>query len=731
MSFDVNRLYQLLPAFYRIRDTKFGAKVLTADDKASIAQLTLELSGIINQDSLEADDLRSLLDEKQRGPLKALLSIIADQIAVLEDNFDQLYDDQFIETCAEWVVPYIGDLVAARGLYVYPDADFSQRSQVANTLSYRRRKGTAAVLEQLARDVTGWNASVVEYFQLLATTQYLNHLRPENLSVVSIRAWDTHEKIDKPFDKTAHTADVRNIASKRGKYNIQNVGVWLWRINSYAHTKSPAYKIDNTRYKFNRLGLNAPLYNSPQTDAIITHLANEDNVAMPIGRNMLTDLDAFYGDGNKSILVYKNDATVLPGDGVPPALADIVKVCNLSDLLDPGGNVIGWANTPVDKITIDPVLGRLAFPVANAPTKVDVNYFSGFSTAMGGGEYSRGKTFDAELKNIIKVPSEQPTIQAALNALTLTGGVVEVHSNGYFFETPIVKIAAEKKVELRAADGFNPLLVLSEDIAIEGGDEAIFSVNGITFSGGALKIPLKKADASANKLHSLVIEHCTIAPGPVPVIGARASKAAVPALIIELSDTLINVKSSITGSIRSIDGADITLENSIADAADPTGVVYSGLAGSGFGAALRLINTTVTGKVYAMVINASNSIFNSELLSADTWASPVIAERLQQGCIRFSYVPPGSKLPRLYHCQPETAELAATVKPVFTSEKYGDAGYCQLSKYCAQQIKQGADDGAEIGVFHNLYQPQREQNLQARLDEYLRFGLEAGILYAS
>jgi hypothetical protein len=731
MSFDVNRLYQLLPAFYRVRDTKFGAKVLTADDKASIAQLTLELSSIINQDSLEADDLRSLLDEKQRGPLKALLSIIADQIAVLEDNFDQLYDDQFIETCAEWVVPYIGDLVAARGLYVYPDADFSQRSQVANTLSYRRRKGTAAVLEQLARDVTGWNASVVEYFQLLATTQYLNHLRPENLSVASIRAWDTHEKIDKPFDKTAHTADVRNIASKRGKYNIQNIGVWLWRINSYAHTKSPAYKIDNTRYKFNRLGLNAPLYNSPQTDAIITHLANEGNVAMPIGRNMLTDLDAFYGDGNKSILVYKNDTAVLPGDGVPPALADIVKVCNLSDLLDPGGNVIGWANTPVDRITIDPVLGRLAFPVANVPARVEVNYFSGFSTAMGGGEYSRGKTFDAELKNIIKVPAEQPTIQAALNALTLTGGVVEVHSNAYFFETPVVKIAAEKKIELRAADGFNPLLVLSGDIAIEGGDEAIFSVNGITFSGGALKIPFKKADASANKLHSLVIEHCTIAPGPVPVIGARASKAAVPALIIELPDTVINVKSSITGSIRSVDGADITLENSIADAADPTGVVYSGLAGSGFGAALNLINTTVTGKVYAMVINASNSIFNSELLPADTWASPVIAERLQQGCIRFSYVPPGSKLPRLYHCQPETAELAATVKPVFTSEKYGDAGYCQLSKYCAQQIKQGADDGAEIGVFHNLYQPQREQNLQARLDEYLRFGLEAGILYAS
>ncbi|RYY31772.1 MAG: hypothetical protein EOP46_20495, partial [Sphingobacteriaceae bacterium] len=522
MSFDVNRLYRLLPAFYRIRDAKLGAKVLTEDDKASIAQLTAELDSIINQDSLEADGIRDLLDEKQRGPLKALLSIIANQIAVLEDNFEQLYDDQFIETCAEWVVPYIGDLVAARGLYVYPDADFSQRSQVANTLSYRRRKGTAAVLEQLARDVTGWNASVVEYFQLLATTQYLNHLRPTNLAVANIRAWDTHLTVNKPFDKTAHTVDVRNIAGKSGKYNIPNIGVWLWRINGYSHSKSPAYQVDSTRYRFNRLGLDAPLYNNPQTDAFITHLATESNVAMPIGRNRLTDLETFYGR-NKSLLIYKNNTPVLPAD---------IKVCNLSDLLDPGGNVIGWANMPVNKITVDPVLGRLAFPVADAPTEVAVDYFSGFSTVMGGGEYSRGKTFDAELDNIIKVPLEQPTIQAALNAITATGGVVEIHSNGYFFETPLVKIASEKKIELRAADGFNPLLVLSGDISVEGGDDAIFSVNGLAFSGGALKVPLKTAEAQPNKLHSLVIEHCTIAPGPVPQIGARASKAAVPALII-------------------------------------------------------------------------------------------------------------------------------------------------------------------------------------------------------
>ena len=44
---------------------------------------------------------------------------------------------------------------------------------------------------------------------------------------------------------------------------------------------------------------------------------------------------------------------------------------------------------------------------------------------------------------------------------------------------------------------------------------------------------------------------------------------------------------------------------------------------------------------------------------------------------------------------------------------------------------EGADDEGEMGVFHDLYQPQREANLRVRLEEYLRFGLEAGIFYTS
>ena len=133
MTIDVQKLYNLLPAIYRIRD------------------------------------------EEQGRPLSQLLAVIAEQVAVLQEDLAQLYDDQFIETAADWVIPYIGDLIGYQPLNGVIPQIASPRAEVANTIRYRRRKGTASVLEDLAHAVTGWDAHVVEFFQLLATTQYMNH----------------------------------------------------------------------------------------------------------------------------------------------------------------------------------------------------------------------------------------------------------------------------------------------------------------------------------------------------------------------------------------------------------------------------------------------------------------------------------------------------------------------------------------------------------------------------
>src|SRR5262245_18228403 len=240
MKVDVTPIYNLLPAIYRIRDAEGGE------------------------------------------PLKAFLSVIAEQMAVLDENLAQSYDDLFIETCAPWVVPYIGDLIGYRTIKGIPAKISSPRAEVANTIAYRRRKGTASMLEQLARDVTAWDARVVEFFQLLATTQYMNHLGPRNLYAPDLRKWEPLERLGTGFETTARTLEVRRIASGRGKYNISDIGIFLWRLHAYSLADSPAAKLDNRRYCFSPFGNNTPLFNSAVTETEITHLATSQNVPVPL-----------------------------------------------------------------------------------------------------------------------------------------------------------------------------------------------------------------------------------------------------------------------------------------------------------------------------------------------------------------------------------------------------------------------------------------------------------------
>ena len=153
------KLYELLPAIYRQRDAK----------------LREQSSG--------------LRGKPVEGPLESLIGVIAEQIEILENDIECLYDNWFIQTCDAWVIPYIGDLLGVRILSQIDSspAVMSQRAYVANTLKYRQGKGTSAILEQIARDVTGWNARVLEFFQILITTQHVNHLRLDNVGTPDLR----------------------------------------------------------------------------------------------------------------------------------------------------------------------------------------------------------------------------------------------------------------------------------------------------------------------------------------------------------------------------------------------------------------------------------------------------------------------------------------------------------------------------------------------------------------
>jgi hypothetical protein len=192
-------------------------------------------------------------------------------------------------------------------------------------------------------------------------------------------------------------------------------------------------------------------------------------------------------------------------------------------------------------------------------------------------------------------------------------------------------------------------------------------------------------------------------------------------------NTVVQIDQSILGGIHTAREVEVTIQNSIIDATDDGRPAYVGISGTkAFGAPVRMTNSTVIGLVRASILRlASNCIF----LAASETSEPVLAERRQEGCVRFSYVPPRSKTPARYHCQPQNDD--SLIRPQFVSTRFHDPGYCQLSAFCPPQIRNGADDDSEMGAFHDLYEPQREAHLKTRVSEYLRFGLEAGLFYAT
>jgi hypothetical protein len=189
--------------------------------------------------------------------------------------------------------------------------------------------------------------------------------------------------------------------------------------------------------------------------------------------------------------------------------------------------------------------------------------------------------------------------------------------------------------------------------------------------------------------------------------------------------------------------ARVWLLDSIIDGLDGASIAGPGATA---GPPLTVERSTLWGVAQIKELEASESIF----------AGPVTTVRVQEGCVRFCYVPPKSKTPQRYRCQPDLAGdeaiaqalehnpgltkseqdelrdfIQGWLKPSFTTRRYGQPAYGQLHLSAPREIRTGAEDGSEMGAFCHLKQPQRESNLRIRLQEYLPFGLDAGIVYVT
>jgi hypothetical protein len=738
-------------------------------------------------------------DAEQGEPLRALLQVISEQVNVVEDDIAQLYENWFIETCEDWVVPYIADLLGFRlsqeagELGAVTTAEGLRRNEilvprreVANIIGYRRRKGTASLLELLARDVAGWPARAVEFYQLLGWTQHLNHLYAERGRTVDLRAVEVLDRIDGPFDETAHTVDVRRPNSRRtrGRYNIPSVGLFVWRLNAYPITKAPAYCRDrqDNHFTFSLLGNDTQLFTQPVAEPAPAHIADMMNVPAPISLRAFDERTADYYGRGKSLCIWRDGLkSPIPIEHIVPT--DLTK----------------WAYTPRgNQVAVDPVRGRIAFSSSTLVTPPDgvwVTYYYGFSAAIGGGEYER-QLRPAGTRTVYRVSQQRPratprvyeTINDALEAWAqddADSSIIQIEDSGAYVEQLNLSLRAGQRLEIRAVNGTRPVLRLldwrvnrPDSINIEGTGEAQDGVDeqygtreqaeneeqggyessaeqhkptggsqatdkaprpsrlvldGLLITGRSVRV--------RGDLGELIVRHCTLIPGWTLDHECNPEHEDEPS--IELIDTRaqLTIEHSIVGTIQvnqnavATDPTSISITDSVLDATRPDIEALGGPNATIAHAMLTIERSTIFGlvKVHAIRL-AENCIF------AAPEAGLQVA-RTQIGCIRFCYVPPGSHTPRRYHCQPDTAsaglvgerkeQAEKSVRPQFNSVRYGTPSYCQLAETCPVEITRGADDESEMGVFHDLYQPQREASLRARLDEFTPAGMDAGIIFAT
>jgi hypothetical protein len=732
----IDRLYSLLPAIYRTRDAQQGY------------------------------------------PLQALLRIMAEQVNVVEDDIRQLYENWFIETCEDWVVPYIADLIGYRpvtecGLAADGKAAEGRalnrilvpRREVANTIDYRRRKGTLLLLEDLAYDVAGWPARAVEFFKLLGWNQNINHLHMDRARTVDVRRMRELDHLNGPFDCIAHTVDVRRIDSHRtvGWYNIPSVGVFVWRLKSYSVTHCPAFCAESAgpnSMTFSVLGQDAPLFVNPAREVTPDEAPTELDLPIPITRHALEwDKSLYYGPG-KSFTIWAEGWNGLDAD--TPIPVNWIVPADLTD----------WVYEPSQKtVAVDPVTGRFAFPPNQLPKKgVRVTYHYGFSADIGGGEYNR-PILDPSSRNVkgVLVPptfyrvgkgQQFHKIQDALDQWKKDApvdAVIEMTDSTVYVEPIYITLDAGKSLQLRAANKTRPVIRLLDwqtdlpnALSVTMADRCRFVMDGLLVTGRAIQItgPGAEPPQDPNQPEcgsEVIIRHCTLVPGWGLASDCTPKRPSEPALELYDIRATVRIEHSILGSIQvqdsevAQDPITMSISDSIIDAINPQGEAIGAPGARPAFAVHTIERSTFFGIVDVHAIElAENSIFMGCLNVA----------RRQLGCMRFCYVPPGCRTPKRYHCQPDlvtqaiqqkekdpakqSAAIAAArlrVRPQFTSIRYGSPGYAQLALTCAEEIVRGADHESEMGVFHDLFQPQRHANLAARLEEYAPAGMDVGIIF--
>lgn len=528
------------------------------------------------------------------GPLREMVNRIGMQAAILRRSIDRLWEDQSIETCDDWVIAYIGDLLATR-LVKSLDAR-GQRLNVAKTIYYRRRAGTVAILEEVAFDITGWDAKVIEFFRRLSRTRH--NLDPaignpaETSNPASSRLLQTAQglvgnftntdvggwadlrnnygasKAHSAFDEFFSTADFRQGKGQVGWYNIPHLGIFLWRLKSFGLAYTTPVTMQNQTCPGNctfdptgrtvdpskgQIGLFAAASRA-FGDQWVT--PSEWQLPTPISQTLLEkDLQA--EQQQVYAMVDPNNSSII----MPNSLGVYRKSGDSYELV-PAAKPTPQNPSPTPQVNIYPDLGRFEILNPQPNEKYYITYHYGFSSLIGAGPFDRrilGEPATLMPGLIAKVTGGENELVAPLAALAPSGTIQIDDSLTYSAVSDVGNPSAGiQDVTILAQNKSRPLIRLpapSPSLTAwdftGANDKSVLVLEGLFVSGGDIVL--------RGTFKSVTLNCCTLDPGSAgdfetpPTVYAKSidGRDLIPChLWVEGEIEELNLQRCIVGPIR-------------------------------------------------------------------------------------------------------------------------------------------------------------------------------------
>ena len=665
------------------------------------------------------------------GPLREVLNRIGGGFADLRRGIDRLSDNQSIETCDDWVIPYIGDLLATR-LVSCLDAR-AQRLDVAKTIYYRRRSGTLGLLEELAADITGRDARAVEFFRRLGRTRhqfdpaigsvpiYQPGEAPGSAVIEGLAGatsgtpaggfanlrnnYAAHASAG-AFDEYAHTADLRRGVQSAGWHNIPHLGVfvcWLYSFPIDAATPvsngaiPPCFSFDPSGRRI-RLFARSNRISDTRISGFGEDWIAPDEWGLPLP--ISETLWAAYPDR-----LYPDSCSVDLAGGSPPT------------------------PRPRADVRIHPETGVFSFADPSDKTKPLVNYHFGFSSRIGAGGFDERPLEKIDEPPVSTSVSGGSGLDAALAAIAATETVELTDSLTYPGIGAGLSLPAPPPPPAPAVVGIRARSQARPVIRWASGG-ATWKITG---QGGSLVLQglwLQGADLVLAGTFDLVrLRMMTLDPG-TSGSGGAFFETAIDGMALKPTTLWIDgevqqliVERCITGPIRSrgrgfvekLNASDSIIQAIATHAPSPT--VPADPAIEGTSGEVALSRCTVLGPIAVHKLSASECILDE----------PAIAEDAQHGCIRFSAYAEGSIL----HAPYRSVKVPPRA-PLFRSRRFGDPNYARLYRHADAAIVNpspddtilgGARNESEMGAFCRENIPLRKRGLAAKYEEYAPLGI--------